>query len=242
MRNIKQAEHFYGTLIDLFIAYNHQFMVGGTYAFACYTGIERPTKDVDFFCTPEEYPKLLQLCSEHGYETELLDKTWIAKVHSSGLTADIIFAERNGLVRVSEDWYKRARNGDVMNRPVKLMPIEEMIRSKAYIQSRNRFDGADVVHLILRHGKEIDWEYLFKNMEADWELLLSYLLLFNFVYPADRNIIPSWIFEKLIEQLQKQYTTSPTKSHITRGLLLSSQYNVAIEKWGYKEIESNSRA
>lgn len=234
----RQAEHFYGALTDLFLSYNQRFMIGGTYAFSYYTGIQRPTKDVDFFCTSEEYPKLLQLCSEHGYQTELLDKSWIAKVHSHSLTADIIFAERNGLVRVTEEWYSRAQTGSVLGRNVQLVPVEEMIRSKAYIQSRNRFDGADVVHLILRHGKEIDWKYLYRAMGGDWELLLSYLLLFTFVYPGDKKSIPEWLFEKLIENLQKNYSHSPMQDRITRGLLLSSQYSVAIEKWGYKEVES----
>ncbi len=240
MASVKQAEHFYGALIDLFLSYQQKFMVGGTYAFASYTGIERPTKDVDFFCTSEEYPKLLQLCSDHGYQTELLDKAWIAKVHSHTLTADIIFAERNGLVKVSDEWYHRSKKGEVLGRLVMLMPIEEMIRSKAYIQARNRFDGADVVHLILRHGKEIDWKYLYKTMETDWELLLSYLLLFNFVYPADRDIIPGWLLDELIQKSKNQYKEAPTCGRVTRGLLLSSQYNVAVEKWGYKEVESVS--
>lgn len=238
MVSTKQAESFYAELIDLFLIKDAPFMVGGTYAFACYTGIHRPTKDVDFFCTADDYPKLLQICSNAGYSTELLDKHWIAKVHKSSSTADIIFAERNGLYKVDSSWLQRAGSGEVLERKVKLMPVEDMLRSKAYIQSRNRFDGADVVHLILRHGKTMDWHYLYATMEQDWELLLSYLLLFNFVYPSDRQNIPSWLFETLVKKAQEEYTITPPSDRITRGLLLSSQYNVAVEKWGYKESES----
>lgn len=238
MESTKQAEAFFAELIELFLTYDLPFMVGGTYAFTAYTGIKRPTKDVDFFTPTNDYPKILQICSENGFQTELLDKSWIAKIHKNRMTADVIFAERNGTYNVDLTWLERATTGDVLGKKVKLMPVEDMIRSKSYIQYRNRYDGADVIHLILCQGKTLDWKYLYATMEQDWELLLSYFLLFSFIYPADRDKIPLPLFENLLQKAQKAYANPATSDHITRGLLLSSQYNVAIEKWGYKESSS----
>lgn len=235
VKAINHAEAFYGNLIDLFQKHKVQFMIGGTYAFTCYTGIERPTKDFDFFCTQEMYPSLLKISSDNGYKTELLDKTWIAKIHKKDCTADIIFAERNGRNSVTQAWYKRAQKGEVFGKKVLLMPVEEMIRSKAFIQERTRYDGADILHLLLKQGKHIDWDYLYALLEKDWELLFSYIMLFSFVFPADHHLIPRHIREKMIEKV-KHLSSVSQDNKITRGLLISSEYRVAIEKWGYKEV------
>ena len=48
----------------------------------------------------------------------------------------------------------------------------ELIWSKAFIQLRHRYDGADVVHVILKQSDQIDWRRLLDYMEVHWEVLL----------------------------------------------------------------------
>ncbi|HXS14808.1 MAG TPA: hypothetical protein VN711_01665 [Candidatus Saccharimonadales bacterium] len=235
MQSTKQAETFFESLIDLFQENHISFLLGGTHAYGFYTGIERPTKDIDFFMTSSEYPKALQLCSAQGYKTELLDNAWIAKIHKDRDTADIIFAERNGLSRVTRLWFEKAREGTVFSRTVWVVAPEDIIRSKSYIQFRERYDGADVVNLILRQGDSFDWDYLYQGMHADWQLLLFTLLLFSFVYPTKQHIIPESFLKKLLKKSEEFYDKKLPDAKITRGMLLSNQYAVAIEKWGYKE-------
>ena len=35
---------------------------------------------------------------------------------------------------------------------------EETLWSKAFVMERERYDGADVAHLILAHGERLDWD------------------------------------------------------------------------------------
>lgn len=215
-------------------------MIGGTQAFTFYTNIDRPTKDADIFCTKDECSKLLQLAHTAGYQTELLDKRWIAKVHKDNFTVDIIFAEGNGLYPVSEDWFDKSPQGIVYDSKVRFMPVEEMIRSKMYIQERGRYDGADVVTLMLKCYENLDWVYLFGKIENDWQLLYSFVLLFDFVFPSDINKIPKWLYKKLQQKLSFLLASSPVEKKITRGLMLSSGYKFAIEHDGYEtEVTGN---
>ena len=46
--------------------------------------------------------------------------------------------------------------------PVKLAPAEEMIWSKAFIMERERYDGADVAHLLHACARRMDWQRLLR--------------------------------------------------------------------------------
>jgi hypothetical protein len=235
----EQAEQFYDKLLAFLEKSKIPFMIGGTFAFNEYTGLDRPTGDIDIMCTAEDYPKVLKTLTKAGYKTELaeIELNWLAKVYDEeGYYTDIIFAERNGLHKIEKSWFDQAREGTVLGHEVKLEPIEEMLRSKMYVQNRDRHDGGDVLHLILRQGRSINWEILFEKMEPHWELMLSHILNFLFVYPSEREVIPNNVINKLMKKLEDRISHQPTKSKITRGLLLSNDFQVGVSQWGFTPI------
>lgn len=236
----EQAEEFYKELLDFLLKKELPFMVGGTYAFTQYTGIERPTKDIDIVTTEKDYPKILKMLTENGYQTKLheMELNWLAKVTKGEFFTDIMFAERNGLHKVDQSWFTNAREGIVLDRNVKLVPPEELIRSKAYIQGKTRNDSEDVIHLILTQGRTLKWHLLFEKMEPHWEILASFLFQFLFIYPSEREVIPNWIIEKLMEKAKERLSHPPTTDRITRGLLLSPDYEVGVSRWGFKPIRT----
>jgi hypothetical protein len=191
---------------------------------------------MDLFSTPENYPTILRIADKAGYTTELLDEHWIAKIHKEAYTTDVIFAEKNGLNKVNKSWFERSPTGSVLGYTVKLMPLEEMIKSKSFIQNHTRYDGPDVIHLILRQGSVIDWRLLLSLMDPHWEVLFAHLINFIFVYPANREIIPLWVMETLQKRLKALMSQSVIKDRVTRGLLFSMDYKVSIERWGYRDI------
>ena len=87
---------------------------------------------------------------------------------------------------VDDLWFAHARPGPVLGVPVRLCPPEEMIWSKAFIMERERYDGADVAHLIQACGRELDWRRLLGRFGRHWRVLLSHLILFGFIYPGER--------------------------------------------------------
>jgi hypothetical protein len=55
------AHGFYAGALDILCASGIPFLIAGTYALNAYTGLRRQTKDIDVFCKPGDYPKILHL-------------------------------------------------------------------------------------------------------------------------------------------------------------------------------------
>src|SRR5262249_30892737 len=152
------------------------------YAYARYTGVVRHTKDFDLFLRPEDSERALTALTRAGYQTELTFPHWLGKAHRGNDFVDLIYSSGNGLARVDERWFEHAVEGEVLGVPAKLAPAEEILWSKAFIMERERFDGADVAHLLLCCAQNLDWDRLLARFGPHWRVLLTHLLLFGYVY------------------------------------------------------------
>jgi hypothetical protein len=117
-----------------------------------------------------------------------------------------------------------------------MIPAEELIWCKLYVQNRERFDGADVNHIILKWGKKLDWNRLLFRMDQHWHLLLAQLIIFQFVYPSDyREIVPKWLFDELMSRAHMQYELPSSVEKVCRGPVIDqTQYATDIKDWDYK--------
>jgi hypothetical protein len=227
---------FYRHVLETLNASSVPFLVGGAYAFNCYTGINRNTKDLDIFIRRQDYERVSDVLLQVGYTTELTYPHWLAKIRSNGDLVDLIFSSGNGIAVVDDAWFDHAVRAEVLNVEVKISPVEEMIWSKAFIMERERYDGADVVHLLRTRGDKLDWHRLLRRFGPHWRLLLSYLTLFGFVYPAHHDLVPAWIMDELLERLRHEIHTPPPDNNVCGGTLLSrEQYLVDIEQWGNQD-------
>src|SRR3954468_9685714 len=178
------------------------FLVGGSHAYLQYTGIVRDTKDFDLFVRRDDLERALDALRDAGYRTEISFPHWLAKAHQAGDHVDLVFSSGNGICRVDDDWFTHALDADVLGMPVKIAPIEEFLWQKAFVMERERFDGADVVHIIRHCSDSIDWQRLLRRFDRNWPLLLTYMTFFTFVYPTEKHRIPSSVFEDLMSRLQ----------------------------------------
>ena len=111
------------------------------------------------------------------------------------------------------------------------MPVEEMIWSKAFLMERERFDGADVLHLIRARQKEINWPRLLSRFGEHWRVLLSHLVLFPYVYPNEPA--PQDVIDELLDRAKNE-PKADEGIRLCRGPLLSrAQYLVDVERWNY---------
>lgn len=231
------GEKFYQELLRLLSKSKLPFIIGGTYALRFYTGIDRPTKDIDIFCKAGDYPRILKKFQDKGYKVEITDDRWLAKIHKDKYFVDLIFGSVPGLWPITDKWIDSAPTGEILGLQVKVTPPEELIVSKAYRMGRNRYDGADVTHIILKCGENLDWKRLLSHMEPYWEILFVHLLLFRFIYPSDRAIIPKWLIKELMQRLKNQLELPSPVEKISRGSLLShGQFEVDYKKWGYRDF------
>jgi hypothetical protein len=217
------------------------FLVGGAYAFARYTGIVRDTKDFDLFILPADFDAALAALSEAGYPVERKFPHWLGKAHGDdGSFVDLIFGSGNGLTPVDGQWFHHAVAAEVIGVPVRLCPAEEMIWSKAFIMERERFDGADVAHLLHSRAEALDWQRLLDRFAEHWRVLFSHLALFGYIYPADAARIPPAVMAALVGRMSGgSAAASPVAAPagaLCHGTLLSrAQYLFDLETLGYRD-------
>lgn len=211
-----------------------RFLVGGAYALTAYTGVTRRTKDLDVFCHPTEADRLLDVLARAGFDTTLLAPHWLGKAHDGELYVDVIFGSSNGIATVDEEWFAHASHGELMGVPVRFCPPEETIWSKAWVMDRERYDGADVAHLLLATAEELDWARLVRRFGPEHApVLLSHLLLFGFVYPSERARVPRAVLRDLLDRVEEAESLD-AEGRVCRGPLFSGeQYRIDVERWGY---------
>jgi hypothetical protein len=213
------------------------FLVGGAYAFASYTGIERHTKDFDLFLRACDLERALAALGSIGGRLERTFPHWLAKAHfDGGLYVDLIHSSGNGVAVVDELWFRHARPAVVLGREVRVCPAEEIVWSKAFVQERERYDGADVLHLLYATATNLDWDRLVARFGPHWRVLLSYLVLFGFVYPTERGRVPAPVLEGLLARLREEASSAPEGPRLCGGTLMSRlQYLTDLRAWGYED-------
>ncbi len=215
-------------------------LVGGAYAFARYTGIIRHTKDFDVFIRPRDFDRALDLFARRGWKAERTFAHWLGKAFQGDDFVDVIFSSGNGVARVDDLWFQHAVEDVVLGRPARLVPAEEMIWSKSFIMERERYDGADVAHVLLRRAADLDWDRLLSRFEprGGWRVLLAHLVLFGYVYPGEARLIPERVLATLADRLRHEAPPNENEkdARLCRGTILSrSQYLVDVLQWGYED-------
>jgi hypothetical protein len=212
-------------------------LIGGAFAFARYTGIDRPTKDLDIFVRPEDCRHVLSIFAARGYRTELPFPHWLGKVHCGAHFMDIIFSSGNGVARVDDDWFTYAVDAELFGVPVRLCPAEEMMWSKAFVQERERFDGSDVIHLIRALGPSLDWHRLLARFGEHWRVLFAHIVTFGYVYPDMRAQVPERVAAALAHRFLSEKIEP--ENRVCNGTLLSrEQYLVDLERFGCRDART----
>jgi hypothetical protein len=231
-----QSRAFYVDSMTLMRDGGVPFLVGGAYAFAQYTGIERHTKDFDVFIRREDFPKAKKVFEAAGYESTLTFPHWLGKAFKGDDFIDLIYSAGNGVAVVDELWFEHAVDGVVFGVDVKLIPAEEMIWSKGLIMERERFDGADVAHVIYATGDRLDWRRLIDRYAHLWRALYAHLVLFGFTYPSKRSQVPAWVMEELGARVAGETERPDSQEKICYGTIISrQQYLTDINEWGFKD-------
>jgi Uncharacterised nucleotidyltransferase len=219
------------------------FLVGGAYAFERYTGIARHTKDLDVFVREREYRRALAALEADGCRGEVPSPHWLAKAHCGDHFVDIIFGSGNGVAPVDDEWFAHAVDEAVLGIPVQIVPAEEMIWQKALIMERERFDGADVAHMLRARADRLDWDRLLRRFGEHWPVLLSHLILFGYIYPEERSKIPTNVMRTLLARAEQPPSAisdgagpDGADGPVCNGPVLSrTQYVVDVEQWGYQD-------
>lgn len=190
----------------------------------------RATKDLDLFVRRADWARIVETLTRQRIRCELVFSHWLGKAFDGGHFVDLIFAGGNGLVEVDDDWLAYGVPSVILGVPVHLVGAEEVIWSKSFVMERERFDGADVTHILRHSGAQLDWVRLVHRFGDQSPVLLAHLLLFQFVYPDHRDHVPGWV----MDELWRQARTGTAPRGVCRGTLLSrEQYLQDVLEWGY---------
>lgn len=241
-----QGPDFYRHALQILDDSRIPYLLGGAFATGTYTGVERDTKDLDCMVRREDVDKILEVFSARGFRGERAFPHWLAKIYHGEYFVDLIYGAGNGLCPVDDEWFANARTARVplLGREVRICPPEEIMWQKAYIMERERFDGADVIHLIRGVGPKLDWKRLIRRFGDHWRVIFSHVVMFGFVYPTERDKIPQWVLEHFTQHLaeESRAPAEPKNGHLCNGPFLSrAQYLPDLEHWGYKDVRLTDR-
>ena len=238
----RYTRRFYRDVLTSLERANVPVLVGGAFAFSHFTGIQRPTKDFDLFLRREHIDRALATLAEEGFHTELTFPHWLAKARSDEFLVDLIFGSGNGVAPVDDAWFENAVQAEAVGIPVWICPAEELLWSKAFVMERERYDGADVMHILHTRAQRLDWTRIVDRFGDYWRVLLFNLVLFGFAYPGEEAPAPRWVMDTLLARLDKEIDSPPRDERMCRGTLLSrEQYLVDITEWGYSDARMQPR-
>jgi hypothetical protein len=217
------------------------FLVGGSHAFLEYTGIVRNTKDFDLFLRKSDMERAMSALRDAGYRTELTFPHWLGKAHQHEDFVDLVFGSGNGICPVDDGWFEHSVETQVLGMPVKIVPCEELMWQKSFLMERERFDGADIMHILRARAGQLDWARLMERYADRWPLLLTYLTFFTFVYPSEVQRLPGHVLDELAGRFAAMRAT-PTDDQVCRGTLTSrAQYLIDIGQYGYADARLSPR-
>jgi hypothetical protein len=210
--------------------------VGGAFAFHHHTGIWRSTKDLDLVLPAAAVPNALAQLRGAGFETFVKDPVWLAKAIRGDSFVDLITGVGNASLQVDAAWIERSVTNEILGVPCRILAPEELLASKLFVARRERFDGADIVHLIRACGKRLDWDRILQLLDTHWELLLGSLVLFAYVYPGRTDLVPRSLWAGLTSRFV-DCVSHPHPETPSRGTLVDPlMFAIDVSEWGERDL------
>jgi hypothetical protein len=213
------------------------YVVSGAYAIYEHTGIYRETKDLDLFLEPDQVVPAARVLKEAGFLMRLEQPHWLAKAMLGEHFLDLIFGMGNGLALIDQDWFRHSTPAILAANTVRVAPAEELIWHRLFISERHRQDMADIVHLILCQGDQLDWDRLVTKTGPHWPVLLAQLQMFGYIYPEAKDRIPPEVMEALLARAREDIGRPRSGEALTRGTLLSRfSFAIDVNEWGMRDL------
>ena len=211
------------------------YVVSGAFALQVHTGIWRPTKDLDVFLTPEDVPAAQQCLRKNGFRCEAEDPIWLHKARRRGFFIDLIIGMSNAVFRVDRSWIENARPTMILDVRAKVLAAEELLVSKLFVLRRERFDGADIAHIIYASRGHLDWKRVLELVREHWEILLFALVLYRYVYPAYSHYVPSWVWQCLLNRFSSELTHPDASAEFRGSLVDDKMFAIDVSEWGMED-------
>lgn len=237
-----EAASLYREVLQAMNEHAVPYAVAGAFALQKYTGIWRVTKDLDLFVKAADVPLALKYLAEHGFRCEVPDPVWLAKAHRGEYFVDLISGMSNAVIMVDDTWVQRARPAVIAGVASQIISVEDLLASKLFVIRRERFDGADIAHIIYRTQGKLQWERVLQLAGEHWEIVLWALILFRYIYPAHTDYVPLALWQELLARYTELVRHSDPKAPFRGSLVDDNIFSIDVNDWGLENIESAYRA
>ena len=235
-------ERLYQDVLRLLQEYKVPHVISGAFALQEHTGVRRPAKDLDIFLTAESAAVALDVLDKHGFRCEVCDSVWLAKAHRDDFFVDFIIGMSNAAIIVTDSWIARGRPATVVGIQTRILAAEELLASKLFVVRRERFDGADIAHIIYATAGMLDWSRILELSGAHWEMLLWSLVLFRYVYPAQSQYVPLVVWTQLTNRLMLRLLNPDFTARFRGSLVDENMFAIDVKEWGLDDLLSEYRA
>ncbi len=217
------------------------YAVSGAFALRQHTGICRFTKDLDLFMTSCTRAEVLPYLREQGFQCDVCDPVWLAKARKGEFFVDLITGMSNGVFVVEDSWIERASPAVIHGVKTRVLAPEELVASKIFVSRRERFDGADIAHVIYGTYPTFDWERELQLIGEHWEMLLWSLLLFRYVYPAQTHYVPKAVWNELLRRFRGEIASPNPKARFRGSLVDDNMFAIDLNEWGLANLLEDNR-
>lgn len=237
----REQQLLFREILRLFERERVSYAIAGAFALQQHTGICRDTKDLDLFLTSESACAALKLLRREEFECEVCDPVWLFKAHRGEFFVDLITGMSNAAMVVENSWIDRAQPAMIHGVRTRVLAAEELLASKLFVTRRERFDGADVAHIIYGTRGKLDWQRILQLAGENWEMLFWALVLFHYAYPAKTGFVPKELWHDLTRRFEHSLA-NPDPSAPFRGSLIDDKmFAIDVNEWGLENIMEGFR-
>lgn len=220
---------------------NFPYAVAGAFALQQHTGICRDTKDLDLFLTSDNVARALEILDQAGFLCETCDPVWLYKAYQNGFFVDLITGMSNAAIVVENLWIQRAKAAVVHGVNTRVLAAEELIASKLFVTRRERFDGADIAHVIYGTRGRLDWSRILQIVGENWEMVLWALMLFRYCYPAQTQFVPRDVWQDLLRRFQDEISNPDFNARFRGSLIDERMFAIDVNEWGLDNVMQEFR-
>src|SRR5579859_4480928 len=236
-----EQEHLFREILGLLGEKNVPYVVAGAFALQQHTGIHRDTKDLDLFLTAENAIVALHHLNEEGFRCETCDPVWLFKAHRDGFFVDLITGMSNAAIVVEDLWIQRSKPATIHGVQTRVLAAEELLASKLFVTRRERFDGADIAHVIYGTRGKLDWQRILQLAGQNWEILFWALVLFRFTYPAQTEFVPADLWRDLIHRFEAAVAHPDPAARFRGSLIDDKMFAIDVNEWGLDNLMQEYR-
>src|SRR5438445_3565260 len=138
----------------------------------------------------------------------------------------------NAVITVDSSWIELAHPALIVSIPTRVLATKELLPLKLSVTRRERFDGADIAHIIYGTKGRLDWDRVLRHAGEHWEILFWALILFHFVYPAHSDYVPRPLWTNLLSRFENEIENPDPKAPFRGSLVDEIMFAIDLQEWG----------